>query len=164
VVEPPQLIEARSGQHIGGGLVAKVERRVAHLRRMDDFVAGGDLHERRLLVAIGELCQLAGWVTGDAGNYPIAAHYHSVGIQAAHAAGDAPLAANIISTLAYQVSNVGNPHEAILLAQTADTGAKHHATPITRALFKERVAVPAVADFEAHVHEAQVHELATKGR
>jgi len=163
VVEPPQLIEARSGRHIGGGLVAKVERRVAQLRRMDDFVAGGDLHElverelhtttsllrdaayseamgRRLLVAIGELCQLAGWVTGDAGNYPIAAHYHSVGIKAAHAAGDTPLAANIISTLAYQVSNVGNPHEAILLAQTADTGAKHHATPTTRALFKERVA------------------------
>ncbi|MBV9140899.1 MAG: transcriptional regulator [Pseudonocardiales bacterium] len=130
---------------------------------MDDFVAGGDLHElverelhttasllrdaayseaigRRLLVVIGEFCQLAGWVTADAGNYPVAARYHSVGIMAAHAAGDAPLAANIISTLAYQVSNVGNPRKAIMLAQTADTGAKHHATPTTRALLKERVA------------------------
>lgn len=163
VVEPPQLIEVSAGRQIGDGLVTKVERRVAQLRRMDDFVAGGDLHElverelhttttllrdaayteqrgRRLLVAIGELCQLAGWVTGDAGNYPVAAHYYSVGVKAAHAAGDAPLAGNLISTLAYQVSNVGNPREAILLAQTADTGTKHRATPTTRALFKERVA------------------------
>lgn len=163
VVDPPQLVEVRSGRSIGDGLVQKVERRVAQLRRMDDFVAGGDLHElverelrttttllretayheqlgRRLLVAIGELCQLAGWVTGDAGNYPAAAHYYSVGVKAAHAANDAPLAANLISTLAYQVANVGNADEAVLLAQTAVTGAKQQATPTTRALFKERVA------------------------
>lgn len=163
VVEPPQLVEVAAGRSIGDGLVAKVEHRVAQLRRMDDFVAGGDLHElverelsttsgllreaaysevlgRRLLIAIGELCQLAGWVTGDAGNYPVAARYYSVGVKAAHAAGDAPLAGNLISTLAYQVSNVGNPREAVLLAQTADTGAKRQATPKTRALFKERVA------------------------
>lgn len=163
VVEPPQLVEVAAGRSIGDSLVSKVERRVAQLRRMDDFVAGGDLHElverelrttgtllrdasysealgKRLLMAIGELCQLAGWVNGDAGNYPVAAHYYSVGVKAAHAAGDAPSAANLISTLAYQVSNVGNPREAVLLAQSADTGAKHQATPTTRALFKERVA------------------------
>jgi len=163
VVDPPQLVEVSAGRRIGAGLVAKVERRVAQLRRMDDFVAGGDLHElverelhsttgllrdaayrepvgRRLLVAIGELCQLAGWVTGDAGSYALAAHYYSVGVHAAHAAGDAPLAANLISTLAYQVSNVGNPREAVLLAQTADLGAQQQATPTTRALLKERVA------------------------
>lgn len=163
VVEPPQILEVRSGRSVGEGLVVKVERRVAQLRRMDDFVAGGDLHElverelhtttnllreaayheqlgRRLLVAIGELCQLAGWVTGDAGRYASAAHYYSVGVKAAHAASDAPLAANLISSLAYQVANVGNPREAVLLAQTADAGARHQATPTTRALFKERVA------------------------
>lgn len=163
VVDPPQLVEVAAGRSIGDSLVAKVEHRVVQLRRMDDFVAGGDLHElverelrtttsvlreaaysdvlgRRLLVAIGELCQLAGWVTGDAGSYPLAAHYYSVGVKAAHAADDALLAANLISTLAYQVSNVGNPREAVLLAQTADTGAKHQATATTRALLRERVA------------------------
>lgn len=163
VVEPPQLVEVSAGRRIGDGLVTKVERRVAQLRRMDDVVAGGDLHElverelrttidllreaaypetlgRRLLMAIGELCQLAGWVNGDAGNYAQAAHYYGVGVKAAHAANDPTLAANLISTLAYQVSNVGNPREAILLAQTADSGAKQQATPTTRALFKERVA------------------------
>lgn len=163
VVEPPQLIEVNAGRRIGGGLVTKVERRVAHLRRMDDFVAGGDLHElvehelhttagllraaaysevlgRRLLVAIGELCQLAGWVTGDAGRYALVAHHCSVGITAAHASHDAPLAANLISTIAYQVSNVGDPRDAVLLAQTAHVGAEHQVTPTTRALLKERLA------------------------
>lgn len=163
VVEPPQVVEVRAGRLVGDGLVSKVERRVAQLRRMDDFVAGGDLHElverelrttagllheaaysealgKRLLTAIGELCQLAGWATGDAGDYPAAARYYSVGVKAAHAAGDTPLAANLISTLAYQVCNVGSPREAVLLAQTAVTGASRHATPTTRALFKERLA------------------------
>jgi transcriptional regulator with XRE-family HTH domain/tetratricopeptide (TPR) repeat protein len=163
VIEPPQVVEVVAGRSIGDGLVTKVERRVAQLRRMDDFVAGGDLHDlverelrtttsllraaaygktlgRRLLTVVGELCQLAGWVTGDAGNYPTAARYYSVGVKAAHAAGDAPLAGNLISTLAYQVSNVGNPREAVLLARTADSGARDQATPTTRALLAERVA------------------------
>lgn len=163
VVEPPQVVEVAVGRRVGVAPVGKVERRVAQLRRMDDFVAGGDLHElverelrataallrdaahgeavgRRLLVAIGELCQLARWATGDAGDHPRAAHYYSVGVRAAHAAGDAPLAGNLVSTLAYQVSNVGNRREAVLLARTALTGARHQATPTTRALFHERVA------------------------
>lgn len=162
VTEPPQLVEVQSGRRIGDGLVAKAERRIAELRRMDDFVAGGDLHTlveqelhataallreasytepigRRLLIAIGELCQLAGWVVGDAGQYAAAAHYYSVGVKAAHAANNPGLAGNLISTLAYQVANVGNPHEAVLLAQSADTGSRQ-AAPTVRALFKERLA------------------------
>ncbi|HSV65801.1 MAG TPA: helix-turn-helix domain-containing protein [Mycobacteriales bacterium] len=163
VVEPPQVVEVAAGRRIGEALVSRVERRIAQLRRLDDFAEAGDLRglverelhatadllhkaaateslRRRLLVAVGELCQLAGWVTGDMGSYPAAARYYSIGIKAAHAAGDVPLAANLISTLAYQISNVGNPREAVLLARTAATGAKHHATPTTRALLKERIA------------------------
>jgi hypothetical protein len=163
VTEPPQIVETDSGRRVGENLVRKVEHRTAELRRIDDYVAGGDLHAlverelhvtasvlrdasyteplgRRLLVALGEMAQLAGWVLGDAGRYVPAAHYYLVGVKAAHAAGDAPLAANLISTLAYQVSNVGSPREAVLLAQSADTGARSQATPKTQALFKERLA------------------------
>lgn len=162
VTEPPHLVEVRSGRRIGEGLVGRIERRIAELRRMDDFVAGGDLHAlveqelrstaallrqasyterfgRRLLAAIGELCQLAGWVVGDAGQYALAAHYYGVGVNAAHAADNPGLAGNLISTLAYQVANVGNPREAVLLAQSADAGGMQ-ATPTVRALFKERLA------------------------
>lgn len=95
---------------------------------------------RRLLVAIGDLCQLAGWVQGDAGQYVIATHYYSVGIKAAHAADDVTLAANLISSLAYQQSNVGSPRNAVLLAQSADTGIRRRTTPAAHALIKERLA------------------------
>ncbi|WP_143229222.1 transcriptional regulator [Actinophytocola xanthii] len=162
VTEPPHVVERASGRRIGENLVSTVERRTAELRRIDDVVAGGDLHAlvvnelrataallreasytealgRRLLTAVGELAQLAGWVVGDAGRYASAAHYYLAGVRAAHAAGDAALAANLISTLSYQVSNVGSPREAVLLAQSADTGARH-ASPRARALFKERLA------------------------
>jgi hypothetical protein len=162
VSEPPQVVEVRAGRRIGEGLVGKVERRIARLRRIDDFVAGGDLHNLveqelratsdllreasytellgcRLLVAIGELCQLAGWVVGDAGQYDMAAHYYTVGVKAAHAADNPGLAGNLVSTLAYQVASVGNPREAVLLASSADHGGKQ-ATPTVRALFKERLA------------------------
>jgi len=162
VIEPPHVMEARSGRRIGDGLVGKVERRIAELRRMDDFVAGGDLHSlverelhatatllreasyteplgRRLLAAIGELCQLAGWVVGDAGQYGRAAHHYTMGVKAAHAANNPGLAGNLISTLSYQVANVGNLREAVLLASSADTGGRQ-ATPTVQALFKERLA------------------------
>ncbi|MFL6126388.1 hypothetical protein [Actinophytocola sp.] len=162
VTEPPHVVEVGSGRRIGEGLVGKIERRIAELRRMDDFVAGGDLYklvERelhstaalaqksnytqriglRLLNAIGELSQLAGWVVGDAGRYDAAAHYCTVGVKAAHAAGNLGMAGNLISTLSYQVANIGNPRDAVLLAQSADAGGKR-ATPAVRALFKERLA------------------------
>jgi transcriptional regulator with XRE-family HTH domain len=163
VTEPPQIREVTAGRRIGADLVEKVERRVAQLRRMDDFVAGCDLRElverelcslsdlfraasyscgigRRMLVVIGELCQLAGWVTADAGDHRRAARYYTLGVTAAHAAGERPLAANLISTLAYHLSNTGDRKDAVLLAQTAVAGARHSATVTSRALFGERLA------------------------
>jgi transcriptional regulator with XRE-family HTH domain len=163
VVEPPHDLHLQTGRRIGEQLVASVEQRVVQLRHLDDFVGGRDLHTlvesqlaatgrllregsytdplgRRLFVAIGELCQLAGWVAADAGQPDRAAHYFALGVKAAHAAGDQPLAANLISTLAYQVSNTGNPLDGVLLAQTAASGAQHAATSTAQALFHERVA------------------------
>ena len=61
-------------------------------------------------------------------------------MHAAHAAGDRPTAANLVSTLAYQVANVGDPREAVLLARSARSGAHAHASATTRALLGERVA------------------------
>ncbi|WP_018681158.1 tetratricopeptide repeat protein [Actinokineospora enzanensis] len=163
VLDPPQVVELSGGRQVGRGLVSTIEHRVAQLRRMDDFMAGGELYAvvarevevtagvvrdaryseavgRRLLGAVGELCQLAGWIHDDAGQHGRAAHYYAVGVGAAHAAGAVPLGANLISTLSYQVSNVGDPREAVLLAKTAARGAEKTATPRARALFTERVA------------------------
>jgi len=144
-------------------LFATAEHRVIQLRRADDFVSGRTSHtlvqqelkattklideasltedqSRRLLTATGELAQLAAWVAADAGLYKQAARYTEGGVLAAHAADNEPLAANVISTLAYQLANTGNPRQAALLARTAYAGARHSATATTKALLMERVA------------------------
>ncbi|WP_326829573.1 helix-turn-helix domain-containing protein [Streptosporangium sp. NBC_01810] len=163
IVEPPQLHEIRAGRRIGHPLIDKIETRVDHLRHLDDYVGSTDLHAlvsqeleatatvareaayredvgRRLLKAVGELCQLAGWVTSDAGLYGRARTYYVKGIQAAHVAGDEPTAANLLSSLSYQMANVGDPRKAAVLARTAVKGAERSSTPLTRALLLERVA------------------------
>ena len=161
--DKPQLVELNAGRRIGDSLVATAEHRVIQLRRADDFVSGRTSHTlvqqelkatttlldeatltedqtRRLLTATGELAQLAAWVAADAGLYKQAARYTEGGVLAAHAADNEPLAANVISTLAYQVANTGNPRQAAMLARTAYAGARHSATATTKALLLERVA------------------------
>ena len=119
--DTPQLIELSAGRRIGDSLVETTEHRVIQLRRADDYMSGRTSHTlvhqelqattklldeatltedqtRRLLTATGELAQLAAWVTADAGLYKQAASYAEGGILAAHAADNAPLAGNIIST------------------------------------------------------------------
>lgn len=163
ICDPPQVIELNSGRRVSDALVSAVEHRVVQLRRADDFITGtasrelmrtemaatvrllrdGTLTEdqgRRVLTAIGELAQLGAWVAADVGQLDEAPRYVRGGILASRAAGNAPLAANIISTFSYQVSNTGNPNEAVVLARTAYQGGRHDATPVTRALLLERVA------------------------
>jgi transcriptional regulator with XRE-family HTH domain/tetratricopeptide (TPR) repeat protein len=163
VTETPQTIEITAGRRIGMGMVDTVTRRVAQLRRIDDFIAGRELQPlverelratarllreaaytdrvgRALLSAVAELCQLAGWVTVDAGAPERAARHLALGVHAAHAAGDRSTAANLVSTLAYQVANLDDPREAVLLARSAAAGAREHASATTRALLQERVA------------------------
>jgi tetratricopeptide (TPR) repeat protein len=163
VSETPQAIELGTGRRISDQLVSTVEHRVVQLRRADDFVAGSESHAlvrrelaattgllrnasytedqaRRLLTAVGELAQLAAWVAADGDMNAAALGYVRGGVSAATAAGDAPLAANIISTLSYQIANTGNVHEAAILARTAYAGAKSQATPRTNALLMERIA------------------------
>ena len=163
ISSPPQVIALNAGRRIGHSLVSTVEHRVIQLRRADDFLSGRDSHllvnkelqatlhllreasctddeARGLLTAVGELSQLATWVSADAGLYADAMRFTEGGVLAAHAAGDTPLAGNIISTLAYQLANTGNPHHAAVLATTAFAGARARATATTKALLLERIA------------------------
>jgi hypothetical protein len=172
ISEPPQVYEVRAGRRIGARTVAEIERRVHQLRVLDDHVGGADTHEmvtgeltvtiallrdgaytedvgRRLLVAVGELCQLAGWTSSDAGRYAEAERFYLAGVRAAHAGGDSAGAANNLSSLAYQVSNVGDPREAATLSRSAYAGARRDASATTRALLAERVAWAAARTGEA---------------
>src|SRR5260221_608497 len=103
VSDSPQVVQARAGRRVGEDLAEQVEARVIELRLLDDHVGGEDLAPaverelrqtsrvvkesnytepvgRRLLVAVGELAQLAGWTAGDAGRFDSAHRLYLDGV------------------------------------------------------------------------------------
>jgi transcriptional regulator with XRE-family HTH domain len=162
VADSPASVQTAAGRRVGASLASELERRVIELRHLDDVVGGVDLFPavskeladaqrvvnecsyseetgRRLLTAVGELAQLAGWVASDAGQYVEAQRIYLSGVSAATAADDHVLGGQLLSSLSYQIANVGDPADAMLLARSAITGARN-ATPTVRALLLERVA------------------------
>lgn len=162
VTDSPVDVHCSAGRRVGAGLVSELEARVVELRHLDDVVGGGDLlpavHRelanaralvasvscdestgQRLLTVVGELAQLAGWVASDAGRHLEAQRLYLDGVSAARAAGNRGLAGQLLSSLSYQVANVGDPADAVLLARSAVKGTEG-ATPVVRALLWERVA------------------------
>ncbi|MBF6060964.1 helix-turn-helix transcriptional regulator [Nocardia terpenica] len=162
VSDSPAFTHSAAGRKVGASLATELEQRVVELRHLDDSVGGRTLYPvirkeladirglvdcgsyteqigQRLLTVVGELSQLAGWVASDAGRYADAETDYLEGVSAASEAGDKVLAAQLFSSLSYQMSNVGNPADAALLARTAVVGARD-ATPVVRTLLLERVA------------------------
>lgn len=162
VSDIPATVHATAGRRVGASLAAELEQRVIDLRHLDDVMGGRDLAPlvrreladaqrvvnessyseptgRRLLTVVGELAQLGGWVTSDAGQYVDAQRVYLDGVSAAHDAGDRALAGQLLSSLSYQIANIGDPADAVLLARSAVKGV-NGGTPIVRALLLERVA------------------------
>jgi transcriptional regulator with XRE-family HTH domain len=162
VADTPVALHREAGRRVGESLVDELERRVIELRLLDDTVGGGDLIPlvrreladtaevvkcgsyaepigRRLRIVVGELAQLVGWVASDAGNYLEAERTYLGGVSAAQEAGDNALVGQLLSSLAYQMANMGNPADAALLAKSAVAGARG-ASPVVRTLLLERVA------------------------
>ncbi|MFI6607127.1 hypothetical protein [Streptomyces sp. NPDC050507] len=143
--------------------VDDLQKRVHGLRLADDFLAGGDLMRpalrelrtairmhrehsysqqtgRQLLVQIGELAQIAGWIASDAGQHEEAERIYRLGLSAATQAEDRTLAGNLAGSLAYQFSNTGREVEGLQLSRAALDGAGSDAPPKARALYLDRVA------------------------
>ncbi|MBC8093004.1 MAG: hypothetical protein H7Y15_13905 [Pseudonocardia sp.] len=135
-------LTAANGRRIGRGTVGDLAARVRGLRSGDDALAGGDLigpafrdlraaiklyrngsHTevitKAVLVQIGELAQIAGWIASDAGRRDLAERAYEVGISAARQGEDATLAANLIGSLAYRYANTGREREGVELARAA---------------------------------------------
>ncbi|MCO6009040.1 helix-turn-helix domain-containing protein [Actinoallomurus purpureus] len=152
-----------TGRGIGHEAVADLFARIHRLRLADDVLAGGDLirpavreldmaiklhreasHTEEvgwsLLVAIGELAQIAGWIASDAGRDQRAEQIYRLGVSAAREAGDRTLAANLIGSLAYHKTNTGDPEAGSALATVALEEAGDDAPPRAKALFWDRVA------------------------
>ncbi|MET7936946.1 helix-turn-helix domain-containing protein [Streptomyces sp. NPDC005322] len=161
--DPLAPLNAGTGRRIGMRTVRDLQQRVHALRLADDVLAGGDLirpalrelrsavrlyregsHggevERALLVQIGELAQIAGWIAGDAGQYGESERIYRLGLSAARQAEDPTLAGNIAGSLAYQFSNTGREAEGVTLARAALTGVESDAPPKARALYLDRLA------------------------
>jgi hypothetical protein len=119
------------------GPVSRELQRAVGLYRVSSHTTGVG---RRLLTAIGELAQIAGWVASDAGAHQEAERMYRLGISAAKEAGDTVGEANLISCLAYQEANAGSPERAVVLARTAVHVAGHSAPPRARALLSDRLA------------------------
>lgn len=162
VADSPAHAHRGSGRRVGTGLADELQSRVVALRHLDDVVGSGDLLPvvrrelasarglvasasydeptgQRLLTLVGELAQLAGWVASDAGRYIEAQRLYLAGVSAAREGGNRALAGQLLSSLSYQMANVGEPAEAALLARSAVKGAEG-ATPVVTALLQERVA------------------------
>ncbi|WP_248294942.1 helix-turn-helix transcriptional regulator [Actinoplanes sp. TBRC 11911] len=159
---PPLAPQLNPGRRIGGATLQSLEARVIELRHLDDTVGSrtllplvrdalddavvltreGVYPDRlgvRLFTVVGELSQLAGWIASDAGKYQRAQQLYLTGVRAAEDAGDRVLGAQLLSSLAYQMSNVGNRDDGFLIARSTVSGA-HDATPAVRALLTERLA------------------------
>ncbi|MFI6348916.1 helix-turn-helix domain-containing protein [Streptomyces sp. NPDC050560] len=152
-----------TGRRLGAEDVESLAARVHALRLADDVLSGGDIVApafeelrravrlyreatftdevgRALLVQVGEVAQIAGWVASDAGRRKDAERAYRLGIDAARQADDKILVAHLAGSLAYQHTNNGRMHEGAELAQAAVDEAGPDVPPVARALFLDRVA------------------------
>jgi transcriptional regulator with XRE-family HTH domain len=160
--QPPAGRPPKTGRRLGATQLRRLEARVIELRHRDDVVGSRELlpvvraeldavcrladeavytdqHGARLYTVIAELAQLVGWIASDAGYYRHAEQAYLTGAAAAENAGDRVLGGQLLSSLAYQITNIGKREDGLLIAKTAVAGAVD-ATPVARALLLERLA------------------------
>ena len=161
--EALEPLDLAHGREVGREAVDALAARVHALRQADDVLACGELigpafrelHSavmlfresahadevgRALLVQIGELAQIAGWIASDGGWHAQAERAYRLGATAARQAEDAQLLTHVVGSLAYQAANVGRERDAVDLAEAviAEAGSAIH--PTARALVHDRLA------------------------
>lgn len=159
----PLPLAQHGGREVGKETADYLGNRVHSIRLADDVIPGKDLIGpafreldaavavardgtysdtvgRRLLSAVGELAQIAGWIAHDAGQLERAEDTYRLGMSAAREAGDTVLQGHLAGTLAYQWANNGREEDGLALAQAALNDAGDDAPPRARALFWDRIA------------------------
>lgn len=151
--EPARLAAALNGGQVGATLIEQVEETIPQLRQLDDQRGGGGANltyvnaqfqvvgqllraashggqvTRRLLVALAELGQLAGWMAADCERHGLAQRYYLTALRAAHNAGDKALGANVLSMMAFHAASREEASDAISLGTAAVEMA--HRSPVT---------------------------------
>ncbi|MGH3766581.1 MAG: helix-turn-helix transcriptional regulator [Pseudonocardiaceae bacterium] len=153
VHEPGPLASGLSGRRVSIGLVHRFTAMIAELRKMEDVAGGGSVlalarHEfgwvaglldqarydeqtgRALHVVLGELGQFCGWSAYDLGQHGLAQRFYVAALRAAHSAGDRPLGAYVLASMASQAArHDGRPADAVTLIETALAGTTGQQTP-----------------------------------
>ncbi|MBV2356423.1 transcriptional regulator [Streptomyces sp. J2-1] len=93
----------------------------------------------RLIRALAEIGQLAGWMAFDAADHGLAQRYFATALRAAHQVNDLPLCAHILGDLSFQAASRGHPADAIALGEAARR-AGDAAPPVVRASVLSRLA------------------------
>ncbi|MFD0359567.1 helix-turn-helix domain-containing protein [Streptomyces sp. NPDC127110] len=160
VIQPSSLLA--SGRRIGADVPEQLSQRTARLRRLDDFVGGGDTYRmyvrelegtarlagegvyseptgRALRGIIAEQAQLAGWAAYDAGHYSEARSHYMTALAASRAAQDSALEGNSLAFLAYLEWTVGGS-AGVKFATAAYEALARDAAPAVRALLADRLA------------------------
>ncbi len=156
---PPQFAHLAACRTIGSHVPGLLRKRLARLRRLDDYLGGTDTYRvylaelqatqtlaaqaactqatrAELVTLISEQAQQAGWAAFDADWQDAATALYQESLTAARTAGDRPLEANALALLAYQNLTTGQP--AASLAEASCQAAGKTAPPRVRALLNER--------------------------
>lgn len=123
-------------------LITQIEESIPRLQRLDDATGGAanlnyvgvqlravclvlteGRHDtsttRRLLIALADFGQLAGWMAFDANRHGLAQRYLFTALRAAHDAGYTAMAGHILADLSVQATTLGHPSDAIVLGEAA---------------------------------------------
>jgi hypothetical protein len=170
-VEPPRLAAALGGEAVGDALMCQIEGVLPALRDTDhrlggvpaltyahgQFLTVGTLlrdarHQSpvtvRLLTALAELGDVAGYMAFDAGRHGLAQRYWITALHAAHQASNRPLASSILGNLSYQASWRGDGRTAVGLGEAALTAAAQGPTAVWAAAASRLAMAHASADQE----------------
>ncbi|MYW48898.1 helix-turn-helix transcriptional regulator [Streptomyces sp. SID161] len=171
----PDLQRPPTPRRISVSTVARMRRRTARLRRLDDILGGGDTYRaylgeyqatkaalrtaaftpesrRQLVALLAEQAQQAGWAAFDGGRSTQAASLYEESKLAAREAGDTDLLGNGLAFLAYQTAD----HKTAVQIAASSCATITSATPTgVRALLHERMAwACAVADQPRRAEQA----------
>lgn len=157
----PHVDQLASGRHIDTDAVEAIRARATRFRRLDDYLGGADTYRlyageleatgtllnrgsyseatgHQLAGLYAEQAQQAGWAAFDAGWHAQAEQLYRASLNAARAAGDAPLAGNALALLAYQTG--ANGRDSAETAAAAYREAGPDAPAGVRALLLQRLA------------------------
>ncbi|MFG1876687.1 hypothetical protein ACGFIV_17770 [Sphaerisporangium sp. NPDC049003] len=144
-------------------LVEHLERRLDHLRHLDDALGSGELRDlalaefafviglvkesrfteqtgRRLYAAAAEAARCCAWIHFDAGFHAQAERYFGAALRASAIAADPLTGAYALSFQAIQRYTAGDPRDAVALIEAAQVQSKHRSTPRFKAMLAARAA------------------------